>query len=134
MLLHHEELLHGLRADSEFKSSTDRGKFEEVRAELILNIPDRMRCLFSDLSLWFSDLKEDLIIGGISYLEVDELNAVDVVLWLAEEVLGGRLKVSDLLEGESCAHTIVYIYTFDGLSPPSKIYVQSQQKDTLNLY
>lgn len=80
-----------------------------MRAELVLDISDGVCCLFSDLALGFSYLKEDLIVGGIPYLEVDELDAVDVVLWLAEEVLGWCLEVSDLLESESSAHCI-YLY------------------------
>lgn len=109
VLLDHEELLHWFGAHPELKSSADGGQFEEVRAELVLYIPDGMCGLLSDLGLRFSDLKEDLIVGGISYLEVDELNAVDVVLRLAEEVLGGCLKVANFLEGESSTHCI-YLY------------------------
>ena len=80
-----------------------------MRAELVLDVSDGMGCLFSNLTLGFSDLKEDLVIGGVPYLEVDELDAVDVVLRLAEEVLGGRLEVSDLLEGERTTH-FIYLY------------------------
>lgn len=81
-----------------------------MRAELVLDVSDGVGCLFSDLALGFSDLKEDLVVGGIPYLEVDELDAVDVVFRLAEEVLGWGLEVSDLLEGECSTHCI-YLYT-----------------------
>lgn len=81
-----------------------------MRAELILDVSDGMGSLFSYLGLGFSDLKKDLIISGVPYLEVDELDAVNVVLRLAEKVLSGRLEVSNFLEGESTTHCI-YLYT-----------------------
>jgi hypothetical protein len=62
-----------------------------LRSELVLNKSHRLGCFLANLTLWLADLEKDLIILGVSDLEVDKLNAVDVVFRLAEEIRCRRL-------------------------------------------
>lgn len=89
VFLYHQKLFNWLCAYFKLQGSADCFQFEELRAELVLYKPDGLGSFLADLVLWFSDLEEDLIILGVSDLEIDELYAIDVVFWLAEEIWCG---------------------------------------------
>jgi hypothetical protein len=91
VFLYHQKLFHRLRAYFKLQGRADCFQFKELRAELILNKPHRLDSFLANLILWLSNLEEDLIILGVSDLEVDKLYAVDIVFRLAEKIWCGCL-------------------------------------------
>ncbi len=83
MFLNHQKLLHSLWTHFKLQGCANGLQFEELRAELVLNKSHGLRCFLAYFTLWLADLEKDLIILCVSDLEVDKLNAVDVVFRLA---------------------------------------------------
>lgn len=78
----HQKFFHRLRAYFKLQGSADSFQFKKLRAELILNKSHGLSCFLANFTLWLSDLEEDLIILCVSDLEVDKLNAIDVIFRL----------------------------------------------------
>ena len=91
MLFQHQELFDWLIAYSELQSGAHSGKFEELRSKMILNVSCRVGRFFADFTFRFFNLKENLILIGISDPEENKLDIIDIIFWSTEVIFSGLI-------------------------------------------
>ena len=104
VLLDHEELLDGFVPDSELQGGADGLEVEELGAEVVLYESIGLVEVFPVFLYGFLNLEEGLIALIVPDLEADELYLVDVVLGLAQELVGGLGEGSYFLYGDGGLH------------------------------